>query len=141
MRTLLGIVLVVACARVDIKPTASAAALKYTGTWDGRSYRSPSDTGVPWRVVMTLVADGTIRGTLTYPGTTAPPVAIRVREFSDTSLVQELGPYHSRVSDAEVMTRAVGRASGDSLHGTFEMRAPDGGAVIMSGTYRAKRVS
>jgi len=143
MRTLLCAALVVAaCAPGEKAGTAAGGpAAKYVGTWEGRSYRTPSDTGVPWRVIMARVADGTLRGTLTYPGTTAPPVAIRVRDYSDTSLVEELGPYHSRVVDKEVVTRAAGRVTGDSLNGTFEMRPPGGGAVIMTGTFRAKKVT
>lgn len=147
MRTLLCAALVVAaCApgeKAGTPATAAATgpATKYTGTWDGRSYRTASDTGVAFTVVMALVADGTLRGTLTYAGTTAPPVAIRVREFSDTNFVQELGPYHSRVADKDVVTRAVGHVTGDSMSGTFEMRPPGGGAVIMTGTFRAKKVA
>jgi hypothetical protein len=148
MRTLLCAALVVAACAPGEKtgtPASSAAtgpAAKYTGTWDGRSYRTPSDTGVPWQVIMARVADGTLRGTLLYPGVrNATPVAIRVREVSDTSIVEELGPYHSMVADKDVVTRAVGRVTGDSLNGTFEMRPPGGGAVIMTGTFRAKKVA
>lgn len=144
MRALLSAALIVAaCTPGDKAGTATTAgrAQKYTGTWEGRSYRTASDTGVPFRTVMTLVADGSLRGTLTYPGVVAPPVAIRVREYSDTSLVQELGPYHSRVANQDVVTRAVGRVAGDSLNGTFEMRPPGGGDVIVRGTFRAKRVA
>ncbi len=144
MRTLLCAALVVAaCAPKEKAGTATAGgpAQKYTGTWEGRSYRTASDTGVPFRTVMALVADGSLRGTLMYTGAPAPPVAIRVRQFTDTSFVQELGPYHSLVANQDVVTRAVGHVKGDSLHGTFEMRPPGGGDVIMTGTFRAKRVS
>jgi hypothetical protein len=143
MRTLLCAALVLAaCAPGEKAGTATAAgpAQKYIGTWEGRSYRSASDTGVPFRTTMAQVADGSLRGTLTYPGANAPPVAIRVRAFSDTSFVQELGPYHSLVAKRDVVTRAVGHPKGDSLTGTFEMRPPEGGAVILTGTFRAKRV-
>ncbi len=142
MRSLLCAALVVAaCAPGEKTRTTSGPGQKYVGTWEGRSYRTPSDTGVPWQVIMARVADGTLRGTLTYPGSTAPPVAIRVREYSDTSIVEEIGPYHSMVAGKDVVTRAVGRATGDSLHGSFEMRPPAGGDVILAGTFRARRVS
>ena len=142
MRTLLCAALVVtACAPGDRRAAAPTSAQKYVGTWEGRAYRSASDTGVSYRTVMALVADGSLRGTLMYPGTTAPPVPIRVREFSDTSFVQELGPYHSLVANRDVVTRAVGQVQGDSLSGTFEMRAPEGGDVLLKGTFRARRVS
>jgi len=140
---LLSAVLVVAaCAPGEQKSAAPAGAgQKYVGTWEGRAYRSASDSGVAYRTVLARVADGTLRGTLTYPGTEAPPAPIRVREYSDTALVQEIGPYHSRVSDRDVVTRAVGHVKGDSLSGSFEMRPPGGGDVILTGTFRAKKVS
>lgn len=150
MRSLLGVALVVAACAPGEKPSTATAggpggpggpAQKYVGTWEGRSYRTQSDTGIPFRTIMARVADGSLRGTLVYPGATAPPVAIRVREYSDTGFVQELGPYHSRVANQDVVTRAVGHVTGDSLAGTFEMRPPGGGDVIMRGTFRAKRVS
>jgi hypothetical protein len=142
MRTVLCVVVVVAaCAAGERRSAAPNVAQKYTGTWEGRSYRSPSDSGVPFRTLMALVADGSLRGTLMYPGRTLPPVPIRVREYSDTSFVQELGPFHSLVANREVVARAVGHVKGDSLSGTFEMRPPSGGDVIMTGTFRAKKVS
>jgi hypothetical protein len=142
MRTPLYVVMIVAgCAAGDKRSAAPAAAQKYTGTWEGRSYRSSSDSGVPYRTVIALVADGSLRGTLIYPGRTSPPVPIRVREYSDTSFVQELGPFHSLVANREVVARAVGHVKGDSLSGTFEMRPPGGGEVIMTGTFRARKVS
>jgi len=54
--------------------------------------------------------------------------------------VNELGPYHSIVAKADVVTTATGRVRGDSLNGTFEMRPAGGGNVIMTGTFRSKRV-
>ncbi|HEU5260137.1 MAG TPA: hypothetical protein VFU41_01810 [Gemmatimonadales bacterium] len=142
MRTLLCAVLVVtACAPGERKAAAPSSAQKYVGTWEGRSYRSASDTGVSYQVVMALVADGSLRGTLTYPGSTLPPAPIRVREFSETSIVQELGPFYSRLANREVVARAVGQVQGDSLNGTFELRPPEGGEVLLTGTFRAKRVS
>ena len=144
MRILLCTALVIAaCAPGEQTRTTTAAgpAQKYVGTWEGRAYRTPPDTGVPFRTVIVLVADGSLRGTLTYPGATTPPVAIRVREYSDTSFVQELGPYHSLVANSDVVTRAVGHATGDSINGTFEMRPPGGDEVITRGTFKAKRAS
>ena len=142
MKTLLCAALVVtACAPGERKSAMPTSAQKYVGTWEGRAYRSESDTGVTYQIIMALVVDGSLRGTLMYPGTTLPPAPIRVREFSETSIVQELGPYHSRVVNREVVTRAVGQVQGDSLNGTFEMRPPEGGDVLLKGTFRSKRVS
>jgi hypothetical protein len=139
MRTLLGVAVVLAaCAPGD---QARGPAQKYAGTWEGRSYRSASDTGIPWRIVTTVVQDGSLRGTMMYTTVTAPPVPIRTREVSDTVVVNEFGPYHSIAANADVVTTATGKVRGDSLNGTFEMRPAGGGNTIMTGTFRSKRVA
>ncbi len=146
MRTLLCAALVVAACAPGEKsrtPAASAAAgpaQKYTGTWEGRSYRSQSDTGTPFRIVSTVVSDGSLRGTLMFIGINAPPVPIRTRQVTDTGLVDEIGPYNSPTMHQAVVTTATGKLRGDSLNGTFEMRPAGGGNPIMNGTFRSKRV-
>jgi len=142
MRTLLCAALVVAaCAPGDKARAPAGPGAKYAGTWEGRSYRSASDSGTPWRAVTAVVQDGSLRGTLTYTSVSAPPVPIRTREVSDTAVVNELGPYHSPVANADVVTTTTGKVRGDSLNGTFEMRPAGGGNAIMSGTFRSKRVA
>ncbi len=144
MRTLLcAAVVLAACAPGD-KSRASAAAgpaQKYAGTWEGRSYRSASDTGTTWRIVTAVAPDGSLRGTMTYTSVTAPPVPIRARDVSDSAVVSELGPYHSIAANADVVTTTTGKVRGDSLNGTFEMRPAGGGNPIMSGNFRSKRVT
>ena len=142
MRTLLCAVLVAgACAPGDRSRAAAGPGAKYAGTWEGRSFRSASDSGIPWRIVTAVTQDGSLRGTLTYTSVTASPVPIRTREVSDTALVNELGPYHSLTADADVITTTIGKVRGDSLNGTFEMRPAGGGNPIMSGNFRSKRVT
>ena len=131
-----------ACAPGDgSRRSGAGPAQKYAGTWEGRSYRSASDTGTPWRIVTAVAPDGSLRGTLTYTSVTAPPVPIRARDVSDSAVVQELGPYHSITAGADVVTIATGKVRGDSLNGTFEMRPAAGGNAIMSGNFRSKRVT
>ena len=144
MRTLLCATIVVAgCAPGDRSrgSTAAGPAQKYAGTWEGRSYRSASDTGTPWRIVTAVAPDGSLRGTMTYTSVTAPPVPIRARDVSDSAVVNELGPYHSIVANADVVTITRGKLRGDSLNGTFEMRPAGRGNVIMNGNFRSKRVT
>ena len=144
MRTLFcAAVVLAACAPGDKSRTSAAAgpAQKYAGTWEGRSFRSASDTGTPWRIVTAVVQDGSLRGTMTYTSVTAPPVPIRARDVSDSAVVSELGPYHSVTAKADVVTITTGKVRGDSLNGTFEMRPVGGGNVIMTGTFRSKRVA
>ena len=130
-----------ACAPGDTSQRSVPAgpAQKYAGTWEGRSYRSSTDTGIPFRIVASVASDGTLRSTLTFTGITAPPIPIRTRQVTDTSLVDEIGPYHSPTANAEVVTTSTGKLRGDSLSGTFEMRPAGGGNVIMTGTFRTKR--
>jgi hypothetical protein len=144
MRTLLCAALVVAgCAPGDTsrRATARGPGQKYAGTWEGRSYRSASDTGTPFRIVTSVAQDGTLRGTLTFTTVEGPPIPIRGRQVTDTSAVDEIGPYHSPTANQDVVTTTTGKLRGDSLNGTFEMRPAGGGTAIMTGTFRSQRVA
>jgi hypothetical protein len=143
MRRLLCAALVVtACTPGDKSRVAAPGgpAQKYAGTWEGRSYRSASDTGTPFRIVASVAQDGTLRGTLSFTTIEAPPIPIRGRQVTDTSLVDEIGPYHSPTANADVITTTTGKLRGDSLNGTFEMRPAGGGKTLMTGAFRSKRV-
>src|SRR3989442_14664479 len=103
MRTLLCTAMVLAgCAPGDKSRSSTAGpAQKYAGTWEGRSFRSSSDTGVPWRIVTAVVQDGSLRGTMTYTSVTAPPVPIPARDVSDSAVVSELGPYPTMTAQTD----------------------------------------
>lgn len=144
MRTVFCAALIVtACAPGDRSRQSAPAgpAQKYAGTWEGRSFRSSSDTGTPFRIVAHVADDGTLRATLMFTTVHAPPIPIRAREVNDTVLVNEIGPYHSPTANADVVTRTTGKLRGDSLNGTFEMRPAAGGNAIMTGTFRTARVT
>ncbi|PYO81360.1 MAG: hypothetical protein DMD65_12630 [Gemmatimonadetes bacterium] len=144
MRTLLCAALVVAaCAPGDKASTATAGGpgQKFVGTFEGRSYRQVADTGIPWRSVMVIAPDGSLRGTLTFTSITAGPVPIRVRDITGSKLVQELGPYHSPTLKRDVVATSTAELKGDSLTGDYEVRPPEGGDVLLRGTFRAKRAS
>jgi hypothetical protein len=141
MRSVLcAALLVAACAPADKSRATAGPAQKYAGTWDGRSYRSESDTGTPFRIVASVAEDGTLRGTLMFTQVEAPPIPVRARQLSDTALVDEIGPYQSPTAHRRVVTTTTGRLHGDSLNGTFEMRPAEGGNAIMNGRFRSKRV-
>jgi hypothetical protein len=144
MRTLLCCALGVAACAPGEKSHATPAgpAQKYVGTFDGRSYRSASDTGTPFRLIAAVASDGTLRGTLWFTEIpAAPPIPVRTRQVSDTGLVDEIGPYRSPTANRDVVTTTTGKLRGDSLNGTFEMRPPGGGNLIMRGAFRSKRVA
>lgn len=130
-----ALVVLAACAR----ESAQTPAQRFAGTWEGRSFRSAADTGVPWTVTLTVGTDGQLSGSLTFAGGSAS-VPIRVVEVTDSTIVQELGPYVSRTANAEVMTRSEGKLVEDSLVGIFEMRPTAGGEPIR-GTYGAHRAA
>lgn len=130
MRTLFCLALILmGCAREAARAPANPAE-KYAGTWEGRSFRSASDSGVAWTSEMTATAAGTLSGTLTFTGTGAPPIELRTIELSDSMIVFEMGPYESPTAKAPVITRSEGRVSGDSLWGTFVMLPTAGGGVV-----------
>ncbi len=139
---LCAVLLAAACAPGDARaPVAAGPAQKYAGTWEGRAFHSESDTGVPYRIVSSVAQDGSLRGTLSFLSVSAPPIPVRAREVSDTMLIDEAGPYQSPSAHRLVVTTTNGRLHGDSLNGTFQMRPAEGGAAIMSGTFRSKRVA
>ncbi len=128
-KTLLCLALVaVGCAKETPRAPANPAE-KYAGTWDGRSVRTGSDSGVAWTLQMTA-AQGTVSGTLAFTGTAVPPVDVRTIELSDSAIVFEMGPYQSPSAKVQVITRSTGHVSGDSLSGTFVMLPTAGGGVV-----------
>src|SRR3989442_14855443 len=117
MRTLLCAALVVAaCAPGDKAGTATAGGpgQKFVGTFEGRSYRQVADTGIPWRSVMTIAPDGSLRGTLTFTSITAGPVPHPGGKHPGAKLVQELGPYHSPTPKPDVGATSTAELKGDS---------------------------
>ncbi|HYL20679.1 MAG TPA: hypothetical protein VEU74_02870 [Gemmatimonadales bacterium] len=141
MRIVFCAALVAAACAPGEKPRPAGPAQKYAGTWEGRSFRSSSDTGTPFRIVAHVADDGTLRSTLLFTTLPAPPIPIRARQVSDTVLVNEIGPYHSPAANADVVTVTTGKLRGDSLNGTFEMRPASGGNAIMNGTFRTRRIT
>jgi len=125
-----------ACARTE--RGAANLAQQMTGTWEGRSFRSASDTAVPWTNVLTVGSDGALTGSLTFTGTNQPPVAMRMVALTDSTISWELGPFYSPTVGAEVTSRTEARYAGDSLWGTFEARPTAGGEPVR-GTFAAKR--
>jgi len=129
MRILLCLAVVAAaCAREKPRAPASAAE-RYVGTWEGRSFRSASDTGIPFTTQMNASADGALSGTLSFTGLSAPAIPVRTIELTDSTIVFEIGPYQSPTAKTEVITRSEGHLAGDSLWGTYDMLPTASGQV------------
>jgi hypothetical protein len=130
MRALVCIALVAAgCAREQSRAPVSAAE-KYAGTWEGRSFRTGSDTFISWTSQMTAGPQGTLSGSLQFTGLQTPPIEMRTIELGDSTITFEIGPYQSPTANAEVITRSEGHLSGDSLWGEFVMLPTQGGGVV-----------
>jgi hypothetical protein len=129
MRKLLCLALVVAACAKEKPSTPPTPAQKYAGVWEGRSFRTPTDTGVAWAITMKLDTAGKLSGSLTFTGATNPPVPVRILELTDSTVLQDLGPYMSPTANAEVVTRTTGRIAGDSLWGTLVMLPTQGGVT------------
>lgn len=119
---------VVGCAQEAAREPANPAE-QYAGAWDGQSVPEGADSGVAWVLDMSVTAEGTLSGTLTFSGSETP-VAVRPVEVTDSAVVLELGPYESPTVGAMVVTRSSGRVSGDSLWGNFEMLPAGEGGVV-----------
>ncbi len=129
MRKLLCLAVpVAACAREKPRAPVSVAE-RYAGTWKGRSFRSASDTGIPFTTQMTASAEGALSGTLSFTGLSTPAIPMRTIELTDSTIVFEIGPYQSPTANTEVITRSEARLAGDSLWGTYEMLPTRGGEV------------
>ena len=129
MRKLLCLALVVAACAKEKPSTPPTPAQKFAGVWEGRSFRTPTDTGVAWAITMALDTAGKISGSLTFTGTTRPPVPVQILELTDSTVVQDLGPYTSPTANVEVVTRTTGHIAGDSLWGTLVMLPTQGGVT------------
>ena len=130
VRTLLCLSLVLtACAREKPRAAASPGEL-YAGTWEGRSYGSASDTGVPFTGQMTAGPQGTLAGTLTFAGLGTSPIPMRTIAVSESTIVFEIGPYQGPAAKAEAITRYEGHLKGDSLAGSYVTLPTAGGGVV-----------
>src|ERR1035437_7190513 len=107
MRKLLCLALVVAACAKEKPSTPPTPAQKFAGVWEGRSFRTPTDTGVAWAITMALDTAGNVSGSLTFTGTTRPPVPVQILELTDSTVLQDLGPYTSPTANVEVVTRTT----------------------------------
>lgn len=128
---------VVACAPAERAGEESVAA-RYAGMWHGRSYVAEGDTGVMWINTMSVDAEGNLVGTLEFSGGPSG-IAVRTVEFTDSTFVQDVGPYTSPTAGAEVRTRVEGWIRGDSIFGTFAA-VPTAGGDTIRGRFAAGRM-
>jgi len=155
MRYLLCTALVlVACDRADtardtrtgtdtIRPAAaapdramSAVADRLLGTWTAQGYDAGSSRAQPFTITWTRAPDGSLGGTISFPK--GETYDVKVLSAQDTTIVYESEPHRSPTLKAEVVTRTEARIFGDSLTGTYQARAKQGGKTLR-GKFTAKR--
>ena len=125
MRKLLlaGLVLV-ACAKTDdaavdttaaatVEPAPTPAQSAFTGTWNGRSYRTgapAADTGSAWTMTFTS-ADTGLTGTLRFSGQTTD-IPIRVESVTATEMRSSWAPAWCSTSTSPTMRIPTSPLSG-----------------------------
>jgi hypothetical protein len=108
------------------------------GTWTAQGYDAGSTKPQQFTITWTRAPDGGLVGTIAFhPGET---YNVKVVSTSDSTLVYESDPHQSPTLKAQVVTRTQARLVGDSLTGTYEARAKQGGKVL-KGRFTAKRAS
>ena len=106
------------------------------GTWIAQGYDAGSTKPQQFAITWTRAPDGGLVGTIAFrPGET---YNVKVVSTTDTTIVYESEPHRSPTLKGQVVTRTQARLVGDSLLGTYEARATEGGKVL-KGRFTAKR--
>lgn len=122
----------------DAAPAWTAVQTMYAGTWNGRSYRTASDTGIPWSTTYTPGPDNALTATLRFDAGTED-IPMRVTEATESTIRTEFGPYTSpSPGAAETSTTTEGRIDGDSVFGSF-VATPTAGGDRISGRFVSRR--
>jgi hypothetical protein len=114
----------------------SAVPDRLLGTWRAQGYDAGSNRAQQFTITWTRAPDGGLVGTISFnPGETYD---VKVVHTGDTTIVYESEPHHSPTLNGQVVTRTEARLLGDSLAGTYEARATEGGKTLR-GRFIAKR--
>ena len=146
----------VACDRADtardtrtgtdsIRPAAAApdramyaVADRLLGTWTAEGRDAGSTRAQPFTMTWTRAPDGSLDGTISFPK--GETYDVKVVSTSDSTIVYESEPHRSPTLNAQVVTRTEARMFGDSLTGTYQARAEQGGKTLR-GKFTARRGS
>src|SRR5688572_21024041 len=116
----------------------SAVPDRLLGTWMAQGYVAGSSKPQQFTITWTRAPDGGLAGTIAFrPGET---YNVKVVSTSDTTIVYESEPHRSPTLKGQVVTRTQARLVGDSLLGTYEAKAQQGGKVLR-GRFTATRGS
>jgi hypothetical protein len=116
----------------------SAVPDRLLGTWTAKGYDAGSNKAQQFTITWTRGPDGGLTGVIAFrPG---EQYNVKVVSTSDTMIVYESEPHRSPTLKAQVVTRTQARLVGDSLLGTYEAKAQQGGKVLR-GRFTATRGS
>jgi hypothetical protein len=124
-------------------PTAAAPAQamsaipdRLLGMWTAKGYDAGSKSAQEFTITWAREPDGSLKGTVAFrPGET---YGVRVVTTGDSTIVYESEPHQSPTLKGQVVTRTKARLAGDTLSGTYEARATQGGKVLR-GRFTATR--
>jgi hypothetical protein len=108
--------------------TMTPIADRLIGTWNARGMdaggKSPQQFTMTWE----RAPDGGLVGTIAFkPGES---YKVKVVSTTDSSIVYQSELHQSPTLKAKVVTRSEARIVGDSLIGTYEAKAQQGGKVL-----------
>ena len=116
----------------------SAVPDRLLGTWTAQGYDAGSKRAQQFTITWTRAPDGGLVGTIAFrPGET---YNVKVVSTGDTMIVYESEPHHSPTLKGQVVTRTEAQLVGDSLMGSYEARATEGGKTLR-GRFVAKQGS
>jgi hypothetical protein len=116
--------------------TMSAVPDRLLGSWTAQGYDEGSSRGQPFTITWTRAPDASMSGTIAFQG--GEKYNVKIVSTGDSTFVYESEPHRSPSLKAQVVTRTEARLVGDTLIGTYEARAQQGGKVLR-GRFTAKR--
>jgi hypothetical protein len=116
----------------------SAVPDRLLGAWTAQGYDSGATRPQPFTMTWSRAPDGSLSGIISFSG--GEKYTVKVVSTGDSTIVYESEPHRSPTLKAQVVTRTQATIVGDSLAGTYEARATQGGKVLR-GRFTAKRGS
>jgi hypothetical protein len=108
------------------------------GTWTAQGYDAGSNRPQRFTMTWTRAPDGGLVGIIAFkPGGT---YNVKVVSTTDSTIVYESEPHQSPTLKTQVVTRTEARLVGDSLVGSYEAKATEGGKVLR-GRFTASQAS